>query len=867
VPITTPGIQEPVTCTGKPQAPSAPFLQSPYRGYAEVATYFDHDQPDYAIDGKIVLTTGLVVTGNASGGRFPDYWSPQLRQWINYDGHNGYDYDIIYQPVRAAAAGVVTYAAWESSDPDYGYGQMILIKHAHGYMTLYGHFSKLEVKPGQHVKAGQVIGISGSTGNSSGPHLHFTVYHNCHAVDPYGWNGKGKDPLVPFNGETSTYLWLNGEAPDILNPLPGWPTFQTGDRIMPGASVPVGGPSSVRPVVLSHLLLLRLPTPNPGEPATDLASFNQQVSDEQERVVQVLKLLEKEHLVTSYRPVPAAGAIQVRGKVPAAQLIDLPGVASIVGDRPADVTSAIEGLNHALIGGLVHPEIQTSFPSTYLDAASSWQLSVSAEENGPYVLGFTQKGAPVHVRDFRDGKVVGRLDSRGDAETGAFAGSILNSAGGQLTIRAGDRVRVSSESQFTTVNVLPLTVAGDAATSTLSGAAPSGARLSVIASESVTGTVLSASAVSSTHYSTHVAGTILPGDHVGVSVVNANGDRIFAIGNVTGFAAAVHTSLAQGWEKPGSRWKVTVFAKHGTKSTEAARADASGYLAFHLSAAGRPYSIKPGNHLVFRSLSHSATKSWLAIDDLTATVKPPTHVTHVFVRLWNETTGTFRMVPTAGHTRAKILAATSRLRPGESAEITYTTPTGSDVQQSLAGRAVMFHGDGEVSGQTGLSQTLVLRAYSPNARLLGTGLTGTSTGAGLFDARIFNHHGSAIHLRAGDIVTLSDGLATTRRVVPALHAFRSIDGRVLSGSTSLGGKAVVTIAEGSTNLLRRSAPIRHGVFRVRIPAKAASVPGATMTVTVGSAQSGGATLGLHPISKSTALKAFDFDALVFSEPL
>ncbi len=108
--ISIPGVGEPVTCSGRPLPVSQPFLSAPYAGYAEVATFFDHDLPDYAVDGKIVTTTGLTATGAPAAGVFPSYWSPQVRQYINYDGHNGYDYDIIYQPVLAAAKGVVTYA-------------------------------------------------------------------------------------------------------------------------------------------------------------------------------------------------------------------------------------------------------------------------------------------------------------------------------------------------------------------------------------------------------------------------------------------------------------------------------------------------------------------------------------------------------------------------------------------------------------------------------------------------------------------------------------------------------------------------------------------------------------------------------------
>jgi murein DD-endopeptidase MepM/ murein hydrolase activator NlpD len=74
-------------------------------------------------------------------------------------------------PVVATAGGVVLHAGWTSG----GYGKMVLISHGYGYATLYGHFSRLKVSPGQRVRQGDVIGYMGSTGNATGPHCHYEV--------------------------------------------------------------------------------------------------------------------------------------------------------------------------------------------------------------------------------------------------------------------------------------------------------------------------------------------------------------------------------------------------------------------------------------------------------------------------------------------------------------------------------------------------------------------------------------------------------------------------------------------------------------------------------------------------------------------
>ena len=83
-------------------------------------------------------------------------------------------------PIRAVSGGRVVFA-----DPYAGYGNLIVIMHDKRVTTHYGHCAKIKVKPGQKVKAGQIIGTVGSTGLSTGPHLHFEI-----RVD-----GKAKNPL------------------------------------------------------------------------------------------------------------------------------------------------------------------------------------------------------------------------------------------------------------------------------------------------------------------------------------------------------------------------------------------------------------------------------------------------------------------------------------------------------------------------------------------------------------------------------------------------------------------------------------------------------------------------------------------------
>jgi murein DD-endopeptidase MepM/ murein hydrolase activator NlpD len=85
-------------------------------------------------------------------------------------------------PVAAAASGTVITAGWLG-----GYGNLVVIDHGNGLATAYGHNSSVTVGAGQSVAQGQVIAYSGSTGHSTGPHVHFEVRVNGSAVDPLGY--------------------------------------------------------------------------------------------------------------------------------------------------------------------------------------------------------------------------------------------------------------------------------------------------------------------------------------------------------------------------------------------------------------------------------------------------------------------------------------------------------------------------------------------------------------------------------------------------------------------------------------------------------------------------------------------------------
>ena len=145
----------------------------------------------FALDGKpaekMFLKSPLKFTGRITsyfGGRTDPFTSRHGR-------HNGVDFAAYYgAPIVATSTGNVSFAGWRGA-----YGKLITVRHSNGYTTYYGHCSKLYVRPGQAVSQGQVIAGVGSTGRSTGPHVHYEIRSRGAAMNPLRFNAPARKPL------------------------------------------------------------------------------------------------------------------------------------------------------------------------------------------------------------------------------------------------------------------------------------------------------------------------------------------------------------------------------------------------------------------------------------------------------------------------------------------------------------------------------------------------------------------------------------------------------------------------------------------------------------------------------------------------
>jgi murein DD-endopeptidase MepM/ murein hydrolase activator NlpD len=113
---------------------------------------------------------------------------PTASHWVVGNEYTAYHHGIdlyirLGDPIYAADRGVVVFAGWS----DWGYGNLVVVDHGNGWQTVYGHFNSVSVFCGAIVNRGDILGAGGTTGHSTGPHLHFEMIYNGVRVNPHDY--------------------------------------------------------------------------------------------------------------------------------------------------------------------------------------------------------------------------------------------------------------------------------------------------------------------------------------------------------------------------------------------------------------------------------------------------------------------------------------------------------------------------------------------------------------------------------------------------------------------------------------------------------------------------------------------------------
>jgi murein DD-endopeptidase MepM/ murein hydrolase activator NlpD len=195
-----------------------PSFDPPFDGDYPVSNFLDHDIPKEFVD---------------TNGHFTTFWGedhPHLA--LMTDGHSGYDFLMpVGTPIKAVAAGTVTRVDTSNApffcpplNRNVTDQMSVYVNHtlAGGVkvQSWYVHISQAQVAVGDVVTAGQQIALSGNTGCTTAPHLHFEVFKlngsTATTIDPYGWTGTQPDPWAArSDGAVSIQLWKAGKAPKL----------------------------------------------------------------------------------------------------------------------------------------------------------------------------------------------------------------------------------------------------------------------------------------------------------------------------------------------------------------------------------------------------------------------------------------------------------------------------------------------------------------------------------------------------------------------------------------------------------------------------------------------------------------------------
>lgn len=171
------------TATAQPTATSEPVLTA--TPIPIVFTAWDSTLPQYGGWNGAGECWGPVLAPPGTGAFA---WPTDRRHLVGKDfswrWHPGLDLGGEFdEPIYAADSGVVVYAGWNT----YGYGNLVILDHGNGWHTLYAHFNSVLVACGEGVTQGQIIGLAGSTGRSTGPHLHFEMRLGGTYVNPWDY--------------------------------------------------------------------------------------------------------------------------------------------------------------------------------------------------------------------------------------------------------------------------------------------------------------------------------------------------------------------------------------------------------------------------------------------------------------------------------------------------------------------------------------------------------------------------------------------------------------------------------------------------------------------------------------------------------
>lgn len=318
--------------------------------------------------------------------------------------------------------------------------------------------------------------------------------------------------------------------------------------------------------------------------------------------------------------------------------------------------------------------------------------------------------------------------------------------------------------------------------------------------------------------------------------------------------------MLQIWTPVRRPMKADVFSHKTWQAGAEATPDVSGHLQLTLrNSRGRLYGLPAGSHV---RLTNGTRTYWLGVPLISSRMThgrsavsgiTPRHSSLV-LRLWSDEAAIGKRLSTPSNGKGRYSFKLKRPLPaGTSVDVVYTSPSGNLVQTTLATRDIVAQeGTDIVTGHAAPGETLIVRVDGSRHHLLGTGVTATSTRSGMFTALLFGSHVHSVRLRAGDYLTLSDGLASSTYRVPALVVRRSISNKTITGWARQSGDVRAVLLRKGRVIRQTTLQVRKaGRFSMKLTGTFAPRTGRTLELVAGSPYSGAGAveLSLAPISR------------------
>jgi hypothetical protein len=523
-------------------------------------------------------------------------------------------------------------------------------------------------------------------------------------------------------------------------------------------------------------------------PTVALARTEAQVTQEAETITPYLQDLQAQGLITSYQVMPAAAAIWERGTATAAQLQGLPGVASLAGGQPRDLSAAQVGLAHSVLIQIGRGQAPSLWPLGFRSALNNWRPTIALSIGHALVAGFSRPGERVSMVLRRGASIPGATQALAEPESGGFVAMLHDRLGNPIAVRSGDLLQVESGGRTTQLRVVAFSI--QARARLVAGKSQSGVTVPLALVPPTGGRIWNAvTAVDALGRFALAPRTLLSAGTLAVATVaDAAGDQESATAYVPGVTVQEGSSTVHGWTV-GSSPRLRVVRRGRLIIAQKVNPAPDGSFETELTSGGRTIRLESGDIVSIGSPWHqrhfTLPKLSLSIPTGATTIlvdgPPSTSIRAVCyqagVHSWT------RVVQLNAAGRGLLRWPGGWTAVGDSVTAQVVTVTGDLVEAGQEARGILIHaGESSVSGRLRPGTTLRIHALSSSGRLLGSAVAASDPVSGDFSARLMNASGGFLRIHPAMRLEIRDATGEAFARVPSVAMTVSSSAVLLNAS-------------------------------------------------------------------------------------